>query len=175
MATVTLDLPAPAGYKPRRMGLTIPRRDNPFRVALALAANRAGKIAKLHQDGCADLAARYQADLHADCEHFLAAHPDRPPRFAVALREAATPTVTIPAPVRFADGAAVEIPGGLTGRVSHTYTADGQRRCAINVTRVSDPPHARHGRRWPEQYHADQSRLTPISDDAVAEYPVVPA
>lgn len=67
---------------------------NRWTAALSIAANRASKVTLLREHGCDDIAARNLARLNEDVEEFIAANPNHPPRFAVALREAATPEAT---------------------------------------------------------------------------------
>jgi hypothetical protein len=67
------------------------RHANVYSAALSIAANRASKIALLRREGLDDRAARYERNLAAACERFVAEHPNHPPRFRLALKEAATP------------------------------------------------------------------------------------
>ena len=167
-----IDLPAPSGYKPQGSGLISRGFGNEvFSGALSLAANRASKIAKLVAGGHTDLAARFQADLRADCAAFLDSHPEQPDGFAQRLAAVATPEAVTAPPARFPDGAPVRMANGITGTLAHTYPLDGERMWAVTVTRTSEPPHPRHGARWSEQWHANQSRLSQIDPSEVVTYP----
>jgi hypothetical protein len=155
------------------MGLVGRGHDNVFTAALSLAANRAGKITHLADAGHLDLAARYLADLNADCDNFLTSHPDRPANFERSLRDAATPPPVTAPPCDIQPGQPVRLRSGLTGIMSHqNLTADrAARTVAVNVTRVSDPPHPRHGSRWTELYSAPAQSVQLISETEVQDHP----
>lgn len=186
MTAVTLtpstvqEMPVPVTYTPMRVGLTIARRKgvDADQAALALAANRASKIAMLADDGHVDTAARYLADLRADVDAYLTARQRRTAtdeRFAALLTDAATPRFQPAEPARHANGAPVALVSGLTGRVAWTFTRNGARMYAVTVQRTMDPPHPRHGAAWPELYHAAADRLRAITKDELVDHPVAAA
>ncbi len=167
----TIDLPIPAGYAPKRMGLIASRGHRNVRsAALSLARNRASKIAKLVDAGREDLAAKHLADLRADVADFLQAHAKLPADYVAELKRAACPIALQGPAACYERGDVVSFNGGMIATVAHTYLQDGRRWYALEVARTADPPHPRHGARWSEQYHADQELLSRLQSPA-ASYP----